>query len=40
MNISDSAEARVRQRELVETAMHAVGGPPGLPRCNSARRNR
>ncbi len=31
MNPSDSAQEWIRQRDLVEAAMHANGGVPGVP---------
>jgi hypothetical protein len=31
MNNADTAQAWIRQRELVEAAMHANGGAPGIP---------
>lgn len=31
MNNPDTAQAWIRQRELVEAAMHANGGAPGIP---------
>ena len=31
MNNTDTAQAWIHQRELVEKAMHANGGAPGVP---------